>query len=82
MASKQSITESEKGKRVVDADGNKIGIVTGVRGGTAFVDPDPGLTDTIMSKLGWENVAEDDYPLDESRIEMITDDEIHLRRNL
>lgn len=76
----QAITESDKGKRVVDADGTKIGIVTGVRSGTAYVDLDPGIGDTLMSKLGWENIDEDDYPLNRGDIDMITEEEIKLRR--
>lgn len=78
--SQQAITENDEGKRVVDADGKKLGIVSGVRSGTAYVDPDPGIGDTIMSKLGWENIDEDDYPLDHGDVELITEDEIKLRR--
>jgi hypothetical protein len=48
----QTITEKDEGKRVIDSDGNEIGLVSGVRGGTAYVDPDPGIGDTILSKLG------------------------------
>lgn len=73
-----SITGSDQGKRVVNAEGTTIGVVAGVRGDTAFVDPDPGITGTIKSKLGWDTVDEDDYPLHDDRIERITDDEIRL----
>lgn len=77
-----SITDAEEGKRVVNAAGEKIGIVSGVRAGTAYVDADPGLTGTIKSKLGWEDIDDDDYPLNEDRIDTITDDEIRLKKNL
>lgn len=79
---RQTITEADQGKTVVNADGEKVGVVTGVRGGTAYVNPDPGLTDAIKSKLGWEDVDAEDYPLDQDRIEDIDDDEIHLTRDL
>lgn len=78
----QTITEKDEGKRVVDSNGNKVGLVSGVRGGTAYVDPDPGIGDTILSKLGWDNIDDDDYPLNTSEIDRITDDEIRLKRNL
>lgn len=78
---RETVTEDDEGKRVVDSEGNDVGIVSGVRHGTAYVDPDPGITDTVMSKLGWDDVDEEDYPLDESRIDTITDDEIRLQRD-
>ena len=81
MAS-QRLTEADEGKRVVNADGDEIGMITGFRGGAAYVDPDPGVTDSIMSKLGWESVDEDDYRLDNDVVETITDDEVRLRRQL
>lgn len=80
--SERALTEDDEGKRVVNANGDEIGMVSDVRGGTAYVDPDPGITDTITSKLGWSDRDEDDYPLDRSSIEMISDDEIRLKRDL
>jgi hypothetical protein len=74
------ISEADEGKRVVDAEGDELGIVSGFRGGRAYVDPDPDLTDTILSKLGWENVDEDDYAIEQSDVERVTDDEVRLNR--
>ena len=73
-----NLTEEDEGKKVVDSSGDEIGIVSGVRGGTAYVDPNPDLTDSIKSRLGWGDVDQDDYPLDDSQIETVTDDEIRL----
>lgn len=78
----QTITEDEKGKKVVDANGETIGMVTGVRNDRAYVDPDPSIGEKFMSKLGWEDIDEDDYPLDPTKIDVITDDEVRLKRNL
>lgn len=76
---KHNITEDDEGKSVVNADGENIGMVSEVRGGRAYVDPDPSLTDRIKSKLGWDTDAEsEDHPLDESKIDTVTDDEIRL----
>ena len=74
------IDESAEGKRVVNDDGDEIGLVTTVRDGTAYVDPDPGMTEKLMTKLGWHDVDAEDYPLPASSIERITDDEVHVRR--
>lgn len=75
------LTETDEGKPVVDSTGETIGVVSAVRSGTAYVDPDPGLTERLRSRLGWENVDQDDYALDESEIESVTDEEIRLRND-
>jgi hypothetical protein len=79
MADRITVDESFEDKRVVNARGEPVGIVSGVRGGTAYVDPDPGIADRVKSMLGWNDIDEDDYPLREEAIERVTDDEIHLR---
>jgi hypothetical protein len=77
-----TVSESDEGKKVVNAHGDVIGIVSGVRGGTAYVDPDPGVTDKIMSKLEWSSTDDEDYLLNQSKIDIVTDDEIRLKRDL
>lgn len=72
------VTDDDQGKAVVDSHGEQIGMVTEVRDGTAYVNADPGLSDTIRSKLDWGDADQDDYPLEESRIHTVTDDEIRL----
>lgn len=76
------IDESTEGKRVIDGAGEDVGMVSEVRGGTAFVNPDPSITETLMSKLGWDIADEDDYPLRSDDVERVTDEEVHLRRNI
>ena len=73
-----SFSERDEGKRVVDARGEQIGIVADVRSGMVYIDSDPSLTDTVKSKLGWNEADEETYPLDTSTVETITDDEIRL----
>jgi hypothetical protein len=77
-----NIDESLEGNRVVNANGDEVGMISSVRGGTAYVDPDPGLTESIKSKLGWEDVDSDDYPLREEAIDFVEEDEIHLKSQL
>ena len=72
------LDESLEGKRVVTADGDEVGMVTGVREDVIYVDPDPGVTDTIAAKLGWDDVSESDYTLRADDVQRVTDDELHL----
>ena len=73
-------TDDDEGKRVVNADGDQIGLIETVEHGTVHVNPDPGITDSIKSKLGWGDADGETYELDESNVESITDDEIRLER--
>jgi hypothetical protein len=72
------ITDDDIGKRVVNASGDEVGMVVDVDHGTAHVEPDPGLTDSIKATLGWGDGDEDTYPLQEAAVNRVTDDEIHL----
>lgn len=80
MQNDVTLTEDDEGKSVVSTDGDEVGRVMKVEHGTAHVEPDPGLTDTIKSKLGWGDGDEDTYSLDSERIETVTDDEVRLNR--
>lgn len=73
-----AFTDDDEGKTVINDDGENVGIVSDVEHGTAYVDPDPGLTDKVMAKLGWDERDEETYPLQEESVESVTDDEIRL----
>lgn len=73
-----TFTSDDEGKKVIGTDGEQIGIVSSVESGRAYVDPDPGISDTVMSKLGWGDVDDGDFPLEESNVDTVTDDEIRL----
>jgi hypothetical protein len=75
-----NVTEDDEGKQVVNTRGEKVGMVSEVRDGTAYVNPDPGITDSIRSRLGWGDADQDDYRLDRDRIATVTDDEIRLKK--
>lgn len=72
-----NIQDEDEGKQVV-YDDETVGRVVEVESGTAYVDPDPGITDTIRSKLGWGESDEESFALDEASIAEITDDRIRL----
>lgn len=73
-------TDDDEGKDVIDATGERVGIVVAVEGDVAHVETDPGITDEIAARLGWGD-AEETHPVDESDIERITDDELRLGSN-
>ncbi|AGB36178.1 PRC-barrel domain-containing protein [Natronococcus occultus] len=75
-----TFTAEDEGKDVVNDNGDQIGIVTEVDAGTAYVDPDPNVTDTFKSQLGWGDADEEAYPLDENNVKAVTDREIRLKR--
>lgn len=83
VTNRTDVTEDEEGKKVV-RDDETIGRVIDVRHGTAYVDPDPGITETMMSKLGWADASDEEgtYPLQEGSISRITDDTIELETSM
>lgn len=78
MSSAQFVDDDE-GKRVVSSDGEEVGIITEVRRGTAYVDPDPNVFETLKSKLNWAKADEDTYPLSADQVREVTDDEVRLQ---
>jgi sporulation protein YlmC with PRC-barrel domain len=79
MASQTKLNEADEGKRVINNDGDKVGRLVDVESGVGYVDPDPGVTDTVKSKLGWMDKAEtDSFRLDATRVSNITDNKIRL----
>ncbi|MHB9286508.1 PRC-barrel domain containing protein [Halobacteriales archaeon Cl-PHB] len=77
MTSRTTITSADEGKPVVVGD-ESVGRVVSVEGGTAYVAPDPGVTETVRAKLGWGEVQDEDFPLQERGVETITEDEVRL----
>ncbi len=80
MENNVTLTNDDEGKVVVNNSGEEVGRVIEVHRGTAHVEPDPGLTDAIRSKLGWGDSNEGFYRLDANSIERVYDNEIHLDR--
>ncbi|MFC4359864.1 PRC-barrel domain containing protein [Halobium salinum] len=78
MSHEINFDDDDEGKEVVDANGDTVGRIVSVEHGTAHVDPDPGLTDTIKSKLGWGDADEDTFPLQEAKVAEVSDDQVRL----
>ena len=75
------LSESDEGKNVVMGD-EKVGMIQRVERGTAYVDPDAGITDRIKATLDWGDRDEDTYPLRDEQVDAVTDDEVRLRSNM
>jgi len=75
----QRLERDDIGKPVLNAGGDKIGIVSDVEDGVGYVDPEPGLSDRIRSRLQWGHHDDDDHPLRRSEIATVTDDEVRLK---
>jgi hypothetical protein len=82
-ATETEFDDDDVGKKVVHGD-DTVGRVTDVEYGTAYVDPDPGLTDKLKAKLGWSDGAgdEDTFPIQSAAVAEVTDDEVRLTRDL
>lgn len=80
MENNVTLTDNDEGKAVVNNSGDEVGRVIEVHRGTAHVEPDSGLADTIRSKLGWNDSNEGSYQLDANSVERVYDNEIHLDR--
>jgi hypothetical protein len=75
------LTTDDRGKKVVHGT-ERIGVVTDVRGGEAYVDPDwDHVNDDLAATLDWD-AAGDTQTLEESAITAIRNSEVRLRDDL
>lgn len=74
------LTQDDRGKTVVYQN-NRLGTVTDVRSGTAYVDPDlDHAPDQLRDALDWTDG--DDYTIDENAITAVANDQVRLRDDL
>jgi len=71
-------TDEDEGKAVVDTQGTKLGMVKTVEGSQLYVDPQPGLAQSVLSKLGWNDADESDYVLGADEIVLIEEDRVEV----
>jgi len=81
MAGTPTLTEDDVGKEVVDATGEKVGMVATVDEGenVMHVDADPSITERIKAALDWGEVGEEDYPVDAEHVQRIDDKQVELK---
>lgn len=77
----ERVTADDRGKAVIDANGDHIGTVEDVRDGIALVDTRAAIDPTATRALGWLEES-DVAPLRTQVIDTIDDRSIHLRSNL
>lgn len=75
------LSEDDRGKTVVH-ETERIGVVTDVLSGRAYVDPDwDHVHDDLAEALDW-NQGEDTHTIEESAITAIRNTEVRLRDDL
>ncbi|ELY52245.1 hypothetical protein [Natronolimnohabitans innermongolicus] len=78
-----NLTVDDEGKRVVNTNGQEVGIIDEVGTGVAYVEPGAEMSESIKSRLSRDRDVADGmerYHLDEDHIEEITGDEVRLQR--
>jgi len=75
------VTGADVGKPVVH-DGERVGTVVDYENETAFVDPNPGVAETVAAKLGLEAHGAAALPLRRELVAGVGDDEVRLRAAL
>lgn len=73
-----TFTPDDVGKTVESADGKVLGVVAAVDQTTAYVEPDPGVTDSIKAALDWHGDSESVVPLAGDAVREISDDAVTL----
>lgn len=73
------ITGAAEGEPVI-LDGETVGEVTAVDVGTPYVEPAPDVSEEARRAFGWSDGSEA-YPLPETGIAEVADDEVRLHGN-
>lgn len=73
--------EDDIGKEVVHGS-ETVGRVVNVEHGTAYVEADPDLTDTLKTKLGWSAETAESVPIQDEAVSTVTDDEVLLSQSI
>ncbi|WP_323172933.1 hypothetical protein [Natrialba sp. PRR66] len=73
-----TFTADDAGKTVESANGALLGVVVSVEPETVYVDPDPGVTDSIKATLNWGDQTEEPVALTDDAVTEITDETIRL----
>ncbi|WP_459190716.1 PRC-barrel domain containing protein [Halosimplex sp. J119] len=75
------VTEEDVGKPVVH-DGERVGKVVAYENETPFVDPNPGIAETVAAKLGVEDHGAEAFPLHTETVADVDEEAIRLRVDL
>ncbi|MFC4542375.1 hypothetical protein ACFO5R_10600 [Halosolutus amylolyticus] len=73
-----TFTDGDVEKRVENANGETIGVVTAIDDDVAHVEPRSGVMDSIRATLGWGRAHDDTFAVRDEAVEEITDETIRL----
>lgn len=78
------LSTEDEGKFLMDIEGEQIGIVTGVdpEEQVAYVDPEPGVAESVMQGLGFGDASDDDIEVPADSVETVTDSELRVATDL
>jgi len=78
------LSTADEGKFLMDAEGEEIGVVTGVDAEeqVAYVEPDPSIGEAVLQGFGFGEVDEDDIEVPAKSVATITDTEIRVSTDL
>ncbi|MFA9426015.1 hypothetical protein [Natronorubrum sp. A-ect3] len=76
------ITADDIGKRVENAAGEDVGVITTIDDDGAHVRPAADAIKSINSSIGWDDVGDVTYPLDPDAVCEITDEVVRLEGGL
>lgn len=77
-----TLTTEDEGKFLVDSEGEQLGVVTAVEDGTAYVEPDPSITEAVTQAFGWGDADADDIEVPPEAVDTVTDEEVRVSRDL
>lgn len=78
------LSTADEGKFLMDIEGEQIGIVTEVDtdAQVAYVEPEPGLAESIVQGYGFGSADEDDIEVPAEAVETVTDSELRVAKDL
>ena len=76
-----TLTDEDEGKILIDAEGEELGIVTGVdeEREEGYFDPDPSVSQALLAAFGRASHHDDDFTLPSGAVETVTDEEVRLK---
>jgi sporulation protein YlmC with PRC-barrel domain len=78
------LSTTDEGKFLMDIEGEQIGVVTEVDVGeqVAYVEPEPGVAESLVQGLGFGDADEDDIEVPANSVETVTDTELRVAADL
>jgi hypothetical protein len=78
------LSTEDEGKFLMDAEGEQLGVVTGVHtdANVAYVEPDPNVGEAVLQGFGFGDADADDIEVPGESVETITDSELRVPRDL